>query len=102
MARGEISLHGWFVDIHLGEVMGLDGVSGQFIPLRGDEPPPVALAAGRRLAMPADHPNAACPRPASTAPPAQPATFTPILRPRTWFLSARCRFAWAYPQHRDP
>src|SRR3546814_8018499 len=51
IARGEISLHGWFVDIHLGEVMGLDGVSGQFIPLRGDEPLPVAPAAGQRVAI---------------------------------------------------
>jgi carbonic anhydrase len=56
IARGEISLHGWFVDIHAGQVLGLDGESGQFVPLREDAPLPVALPAGRRLA--ADFPLA--------------------------------------------
>lgn len=51
IARGEISLHGWFVDIHAGNVLGLDGASGRFLPIREDRPMPVALAAAQRLAM---------------------------------------------------
>jgi len=43
IARGEISLHGWFIDIHEPQVLGLDGDSGQFMPLREGEPLPVAL-----------------------------------------------------------
>ena len=31
-ARGEIALHGWFVDIHAGEVLALDGESGTGTP----------------------------------------------------------------------
>ncbi|HWU02263.1 MAG TPA: carbonic anhydrase [Novosphingobium sp.] len=50
IARGEMALHGWFVDIHAGQVLGLDGKTGQFIPLREDQPLPVALPAMRRLA----------------------------------------------------
>ena len=50
IARGDIALHGWFVDIHAGEVLGLDGESGQFVPLREGAPWPVALRAERRLA----------------------------------------------------
>ncbi|NIJ08474.1 carbonic anhydrase [Sphingomonas vulcanisoli] len=50
IARGQISLHGWFVDIHAGEVLGLDGVSGQFTPLREGSALPVALKAERRVA----------------------------------------------------
>jgi len=53
IARGEISLHGWFVDIHAGQVLGLDGETGQFTPLREGEPLPVALPPARRVAM--DH-----------------------------------------------
>ncbi|MDH7637405.1 carbonic anhydrase [Sphingomonas oryzagri] len=56
IARGEISLHGWFVDIHAGQVLGLDGETGQFVPLREGQELPVALRAGRRLA--ADFPLA--------------------------------------------
>ena len=51
MARGEIALHGWFVDIHEGVILGLDGESGRFVPLREDRPLPVAVPALRRLAM---------------------------------------------------
>ena len=51
IARGEISLHGWFVDIHAGVITGLDGETGQFLPLREGEPIPVALRAGRRVAV---------------------------------------------------
>lgn len=50
IARGEMTLHGWFVDIHAGQVLGLDGDSGQFVPLREDAPLPVALAAKARFA----------------------------------------------------
>jgi len=51
IARGEISLHGWFVDIHEGQMLGLDGVTGRFLPLRADRPLPVALPAAPRLAL---------------------------------------------------
>ncbi|RVT89217.1 carbonic anhydrase [Sphingomonas crocodyli] len=50
IARGEMSLHGWFVDIHAGQVLGLDGATGRFMPLREDQPLPVAHAAHQRLA----------------------------------------------------
>ncbi|WP_174273282.1 carbonic anhydrase [Sphingomonas bacterium] len=50
IARGEISLHGWFVDIHAGEVLGLDGDSGQFVPMREGMPWPTALHPARRVA----------------------------------------------------
>jgi carbonic anhydrase len=50
LARGEISLHGWFVDIHAGQVLAVDGVSGRFMPLREDQPLPVAVPAAERLA----------------------------------------------------
>lgn len=50
IARGEISLHGWFVDIKAGQVLGLDGVTGRFVPIRDDRPLPVALPAAQRLA----------------------------------------------------
>lgn len=49
IARGEMSLHGWFVDIAAGVVLGLDGSIGQFVPMREDEPLPVALPASRRM-----------------------------------------------------
>lgn len=50
VARGEMSLHGWFVDIHAGQVLGLDGDTGVFVPLRENAPLPVALAARTRIA----------------------------------------------------
>ncbi|HWK35472.1 carbonic anhydrase [Sphingomonas sp.] len=50
IARGEIALHGWFVDIHAGQVLGLDGETGRFVPMRDDRPLPVALPAARRVA----------------------------------------------------
>ncbi|GMM61708.1 carbonic anhydrase [Novosphingobium pituita] len=50
IARGEMSLHGWFVDIAAGQVLGLDGDTGQFVPLREDRPLPVALPAAVRVA----------------------------------------------------
>ena len=50
MARGEMALHGWFVDIHAGQVLGLDGETGQFVPLREDRELPVAVPARARIA----------------------------------------------------
>ena len=50
IARGEMALHGWFVDIHAGQVLGLDGDTGRFVPLREDEPLPVAVRPAQRLA----------------------------------------------------
>ncbi|WDF70981.1 carbonic anhydrase [Novosphingobium sp. KACC 22771] len=50
IARGEMALHGWFVDIHAGQVLGLDGDTGHFVPLREDTPLPVALPASNRMA----------------------------------------------------
>lgn len=43
LVRGEMALHGWFVDIHEGQVLGLDGETGRFMPLRGDQPLPIAV-----------------------------------------------------------
>lgn len=50
IARGEIALHGWMVDIHAGVVLGLDGQTGRFVPLREGAPLPVALPHATRLA----------------------------------------------------
>lgn len=50
IARGDMALHGWFVDIHAGQVLGLDGDTGTFVPLREDKPLPVALEARLRAA----------------------------------------------------
>jgi carbonic anhydrase len=50
IAKGEIALHGWFVDIHAGQVLGLDGETGRFVQIREDQPMPVAHPAGKRLA----------------------------------------------------
>ncbi len=50
LARGEMTLHGWFVDIHAGQILGLDGQSSRFLPLREDEPLPIAHSSQRRLA----------------------------------------------------
>jgi carbonic anhydrase len=52
IAQGEMALHGWFVDINAGQVLGLDGETGGFEPLRDDRPLPVALPAKRRLGTP--------------------------------------------------
>ena len=50
IARGAVALHGWFFDIGAGEVLALDGVSGQFVPIREGAELPVALPAAARLA----------------------------------------------------
>ncbi len=49
IARGEIALHGWYVDINAGVILGLDGETNQFMPLRADKPLPVALPHANRL-----------------------------------------------------
>jgi carbonic anhydrase len=50
MANGGLSLHGWFVDIHAGQVLGLDGTTGEFVPLREDRDLPVAIPGKPRAA----------------------------------------------------
>ncbi|MES2495595.1 MAG: carbonic anhydrase [Pseudomonadota bacterium] len=50
IAQGEVALHGWYFDIHAGELLALDGETGRFMPLDGDRPLPVALPAASRLA----------------------------------------------------
>ena len=50
IANGEMSLHGWFVDIHAGQVLGLDG-NGRFVPITADKPLPVAHPAQQSLAF---------------------------------------------------
>jgi carbonic anhydrase len=50
IARGDLSLHGWFVDIHEGNILAVDGTTGRFAPARADRPLPVYLAASQRLA----------------------------------------------------
>jgi len=43
IARGEIALHGWFVDITAGVVLALDGQSGRFSQVAEGTPLPVAV-----------------------------------------------------------
>lgn len=50
IAKGDLTLHGWFIDIHSGEILALDGEAGRFLPVRDGEPLPVALPAQRRIA----------------------------------------------------
>jgi len=59
IARGEIALHGWFVDIHAGLVLGLDGATGRFLPMREGAPMPVALPHAERRASDTDYLQAA-------------------------------------------
>ena len=59
IARGDIALHGWYVDIHAGQVLGLDGDTGRFLPLREDQPMPIALPHARRLAGDSEYAQAA-------------------------------------------
>ena len=54
IARGEVTLHGWYFDIQAGQVLALDGETGRFRAIEHDQPVPVALAATpRRAAEPA-------------------------------------------------
>ncbi len=50
IAKGELTLHGWFVDIHAGTILALDGATGRFMTIRESEPLPVALKPEQRLA----------------------------------------------------
>ncbi|PZU09515.1 carbonic anhydrase [Sphingomonas sp.] len=50
IARGEISLHGWFFDIGHGQILALDGGTNRFVALKDDGELPVALKASPRLA----------------------------------------------------
>jgi carbonic anhydrase len=50
IARGRIALHGWFVDIHDGTILGLDGETGAFELLSAERPLPIAVPAVQRLA----------------------------------------------------
>jgi carbonic anhydrase len=50
IARGELALHGWFVDIRQGSILALDGMTGRFTAVSDDRPLPVALPAAQRLA----------------------------------------------------
>ncbi len=50
IAKGDLTLHGWFVDIHAGTILALDGTTGRFAPINADRPLPVALPAAKRLA----------------------------------------------------
>ncbi len=50
IAKGELTLHGWFVDIHTGTILALDGATGRFMTIRESEPLPVALKPEQRLA----------------------------------------------------
>jgi len=50
IARGEIALHGWFVDIHAGQILALDGETNRFIVVRDDQPLPVAVKSAQRRA----------------------------------------------------
>ena len=59
IARGEIALHGWFVDINKGQILGLNGETGRFEALREDLPLPVAQPAKARLAADFDFAMAA-------------------------------------------
>ncbi|UZK67877.1 carbonic anhydrase [Sphingomonas sp. M1-B02] len=50
IAKGELTLHGWFVDIHTGGILALDGEKGRFLAVQEGEALPVALSPARRLA----------------------------------------------------
>lgn len=50
IAKAELTLHGWFVDIHSGGILALDGRTGRFQPVRDGAELQVALAPEKRLA----------------------------------------------------
>ncbi|PZQ57285.1 MAG: carbonic anhydrase [Phenylobacterium zucineum] len=50
IARGDLSLHGWFFDIETGSILALDGDTGRFIEVADHSRTPVAVPAARRLA----------------------------------------------------
>lgn len=59
IARGEITLHGWFFDIGAGAMYALDGSTGRFAQISADEPLPVAHAAARHRASDVEYLEAA-------------------------------------------
>ncbi len=50
LARGELSIHGWFFEIESGTICALDGATGQFEPVRGNTPLPVAISPSQATA----------------------------------------------------
>ncbi len=50
LAKGELTLHGWFFEIETQSVLALDGETGMFSRVEAGSVLPVALAAARRLA----------------------------------------------------
>jgi carbonic anhydrase len=51
LAQGRLTLHGWFFEIEAGAILALDGATGAFRPIHGDDDtPPVAVGPARRLA----------------------------------------------------
>lgn len=50
MARGELTLHGWFFDIETGTILAYDGRTERFVPVTDTGPLPVAHGAAVRRA----------------------------------------------------
>lgn len=50
IARGDLSLHGWFFDIETGSILALDGETGRFTEVTDEGKAPVAVPPARRLA----------------------------------------------------
>ncbi len=52
LAQGSLSLHGWFFEIDSGTILALDGESGEFVTVNGDDTPlPVAIAPRQAIAQ---------------------------------------------------
>ncbi len=53
LAKGELSLHGWFFEIETGELLAYDGEAGRFVSLEHEAELPVAeVSASPRMAAP--------------------------------------------------
>lgn len=50
LARGELSLHGWFFEIESGTILAFDGASREFVSVSDDGPLPVALTSAEAAA----------------------------------------------------
>jgi carbonic anhydrase len=50
LARGELTLHGWFFDIETGDILAFDGEAGHFATVGADGRLPVAVTPARRQA----------------------------------------------------
>ena len=59
LARGRLTLHGWFFEIETCSILALDGATGSFVAVSEDAPLPVAVAPAQRLADAAHYPAAA-------------------------------------------